>query len=346
VIPTELGAIKELKHLSLKDNRIGGFIPSEIGSLNVLETLELNHNELKGEVPRELAQLENLHRALLHANELGGSIVFTDTSSKRVLISDCGFPSTLPAPIECEQCTMCCNGEGNCQENIKGLFWSTLWLVCKVAFVLFVCIVPYWNLVMQYKQPCLTIDTFATFGDGSVYFLMLTDNPVSWIMGLCTIVFQFLLALLFGMKANDLTTNGSDWIYTWMCSPTIDECSNNDDTNIWGWAMFAVLMFYSLLSAYGKCLKLICAGWHVGSKRLWFVGVAVLGLITVTVASSYTHLRATNDTSTGILKDTIVLLVITQLDEWLFAGLRVVASSFLTKQTLEAETRLELMEHM
>ena len=100
VIPTELGALKNLTCLGMKDNSIGGFIPSEIGNLNALETLELNHNELKGVVPQELAQLGNLHRALLHANELGGSIVFNNTSNERVFIVDCGFPSTLLATLQ------------------------------------------------------------------------------------------------------------------------------------------------------------------------------------------------------------------------------------------------------
>ena len=131
-----------------------------------------------------------------------------------------------------------------------------------------------------------------------------------------------------------------------MCPPTMDECINNDDKDMVGWVMFSVLMFYNLLSKYGKCLKLICAGWHVGSVRLGFIGIAVLGLITVTVASSITYLSVTHDTTTGIVTDTIVLLIISQVDEWLFTGLAVVASSFVKKQTLEVETRLKLMELM
>ena len=122
VIPTELGALQHLHHLSLKDNSIGGFIPSEIGSLNSLKILELNHKVLKGEVPQERAHLGNLNRALLQTNDLCGIIFFKNTSNERVYIVDCGFPSTLLAPIECEHCTTCCNGEGNFQENIKGLF--------------------------------------------------------------------------------------------------------------------------------------------------------------------------------------------------------------------------------
>ena len=123
VIPTELGALQKLTYVSMKDNRIGRLIHSEIGNLVKLETLELNHNELKGPVPGELAQLEHLHRVLLHANELSGSVFLESKSNDDTFIADCGFPSTLQNPIACEHCTMCCNGEGNCQENVKRLFW-------------------------------------------------------------------------------------------------------------------------------------------------------------------------------------------------------------------------------
>ena len=103
---------------------------------------------------------------------------------------------------------MCCNGEGNFQENTKGLFWRIIWYVCGVTFILVACSVYYWEWDMHRVQLSLSVYTFATFGDGLVCFLMLTNNPVSWMVGSCTIVFQCLLALLFGTKENDLTTNG------------------------------------------------------------------------------------------------------------------------------------------
>ena len=345
VIPTEVGALQKLEHLSLKDNRIGGFFPSEIGNLKVLKTLELNHNELKGEVPRELGELEDLHRALLHANELSGIISFKNTSNERVLIADCGFPSTLVTPIECEDCTMCCNGEGNCQKNVKHLFWRNL---ADVFFVMlmslaFIGCYLYW-IEFQFRVR-LSSDSFSS-GDGSVYFLLLADSPFSWIIGISTIAFQLFLGCFFGNNANDLTSRGSDWIYTWVCPPTTSNCIDNNDVDELGWLFFFIIMFYSLLSEYVKSLKLILAGVHARSGRLFFIGLHMLVLSTVTIVSSMVHLKATSDTNTGIVKDTIILLLITDIDEWLFAGLDVLAPIFIREQTADATSCLRLMGFM
>ena len=74
---------------------------------------------------------------------------------------------------------------------------------------------PYWEGEMHQVQSHLSIDTFATYGDGSLYVLMLTDNPVSWIMGIFTLIFQFSVGLMFGLTSNDLTTKGISLIFNW-----------------------------------------------------------------------------------------------------------------------------------
>ena len=72
----------------------------------------------------------------------------------------------------------------------------------------------------------------------------------------------------------------------------------------------------------------------------------MLCLTTLSIASSIVHLKATSDTKTGIVKDTIILLLITQLDEWLFEGLGVLAPRFVKEQTVEATSFLRLMGFM
>ena len=97
---------------------------------------------------------------------------------------------------------------------------------------------------------------------------------------------------------------------------------------IWGGYFFHHYV-YSLISEYVKSLKLILAGVHARSARLLFIDVHMLDLTDLTIASSIVHLKATNDTNTGIVKDTIILLLITQLDEWLFEGLGVLTPIFI-----------------
>ena len=77
-----------------------------------------------------------------------------------------------------------------------------------------------------------------------------------------------------------------------------------------------------------------------------FLGELMLVLITVTVASSITHLIVTTETNTGVLQDNIVVLIITQMDELLFSGLDVVASTFGTEYTQDADSVMKLMKLM
>jgi len=55
VIPTELGALQKLKHLSMKEKCVGGVFPTEFENRVALETLDLNQNEAKGEMRHVLA---------------------------------------------------------------------------------------------------------------------------------------------------------------------------------------------------------------------------------------------------------------------------------------------------
>ena len=73
-IPTELGSLSSLEHLSLRNNSLSGEIPLELGSLSSLETLFLYNNSMTGEIPPELGDLRNLRDLRLANNSLTGEI--------------------------------------------------------------------------------------------------------------------------------------------------------------------------------------------------------------------------------------------------------------------------------
>ena len=60
--------------LDLEDNELSGPIPSELGALANLRYLDLGHNELSGPIPPALGALANLIRLHLSGNELSGPI--------------------------------------------------------------------------------------------------------------------------------------------------------------------------------------------------------------------------------------------------------------------------------
>ena len=61
-LPTELGALTRLGHLSLDRNAaLSGPVPAEFGNLTTLWTLRLNHTGLSGPLPLALANLRSLN---------------------------------------------------------------------------------------------------------------------------------------------------------------------------------------------------------------------------------------------------------------------------------------------
>ena len=74
VIPSEIGDLINLNHLSLYGNQLTGSIPSEIGYLTNLTILKLGRNQLTGSIPSEIGNLTNLESMYLSNNQLTGEI--------------------------------------------------------------------------------------------------------------------------------------------------------------------------------------------------------------------------------------------------------------------------------
>ena len=78
-IPPELGALSELRNLSLaggpfERGQLTGPIPATLGSLRKLEVLDLRYNGLTGAIPSTLGTLENLQNLSLASNLLSGTV--------------------------------------------------------------------------------------------------------------------------------------------------------------------------------------------------------------------------------------------------------------------------------
>ena len=102
-LPTELGKLKNLKHLHLNDNYISGTLVSEIGNLNFLETIHLHSNFLHGPIPVEYSGCVWLREILLQGNNIdGGSFSMPD--------SICHLPELELARVDCAVPCSCCFG--------------------------------------------------------------------------------------------------------------------------------------------------------------------------------------------------------------------------------------------
>lgn len=73
-LPSEVGALVNLRELDVSENQVLGDIPSSIGSCVVLEVLLLQGNNFQGTIPQSLSEVKGLQILDLSNNELSGPI--------------------------------------------------------------------------------------------------------------------------------------------------------------------------------------------------------------------------------------------------------------------------------
>ena len=73
-IPSEIGLLTQLTHLSLGGRQLTGTIPSSISQLSLLTLLSFYNNKLTGPIPSSISQLTLLNTLYFDSNHLTGQI--------------------------------------------------------------------------------------------------------------------------------------------------------------------------------------------------------------------------------------------------------------------------------
>eukprot|EP00984_Skeletonema_dohrnii_P005545 scaffold1955_cov106-Skeletonema_dohrnii-CCMP3373.AAC.13 len=125
-----------------------GSIPTEIGLLSELTYLRLSYNAFTGTAPRVLGELANLQLLQLQSNRITELPTMTqfdkNAHDKSAFVTDCGVPSAFEEAPECQNC----NANDDCypQEDIPitkyvGLDYATFAAVFFAFFVVLCCLV-------------------------------------------------------------------------------------------------------------------------------------------------------------------------------------------------------------
>ena len=226
-----------------------------------LELIHLHGNRLSGEVPKDL--------------HLSNSLPQEDITSS--FITDCGLPTDFDEPLLCEECTMCCNSDGNCHsterhnleeielagfESYAHFIWVFLLIllgyVCSIALASFI-----YDSKMSATQarPSNNKDekyALDTIGKDSVYSFYLGKSWPGWVITLAVTAVQIAALFMFVRAAvKDFTSDRSDFQYSWKCPRNSIECTDESDLDWQGWALFVILMAAHVLKDIINGLKLL-----------------------------------------------------------------------------------------
>jgi len=281
-----------------------GTIPKEIGNLTELTLLRLSFNAFVGTVPKELSNLEKLELIHLHGNRLSGevpqdlhlsnSLPQEDITSS--FITDCGLPTDFDEPLLCEQCTMCCNSDGDCHsterpnleeielagfESYAHFIWVFLLFLSGYVFLIVLASFVYDSkrYASQTHSSNRDDEKYAlnTIGEDSVYSFFMTNKKRAWVFTWAVVAVQITALFMFVRAAvKDFTDDTSDFQYSWKCPRNSTECSDESDLDWQGWALFVILMAAHVLKDIINGLKLLilCGKRRHGSRARmqYFIG--------------------------------------------------------------------------
>ena len=274
-----MGNLTELTHLRLSFNALVGTVPTELGQLKKLELVQLHGNRISGVVPRDL--------------NVGESLPQDEKTSS--FITDCGLPTDFDDPLECKECTMCCNSAGDChstekprleQFEAKGFdsYAEFIWVFLLLQFGC-VCLIVLASYIYD-KSPSMSERegrsmfirdknyALETIGEDSVYHFYMTNKKRAWGVAVAVMAVQIAALVMFVNAAvKDFSNEQSDFKYSWKCPRNSTECTNESDLDWRGWTLFAILMAAHLLKDIINGLKLLVLSGkrrHCNTTRLQF----------------------------------------------------------------------------
>ncbi|KAK9050151.1 hypothetical protein SSX86_030879 [Deinandra increscens subsp. villosa] len=98
--PNTIGALSQLRVLSLRSNGLTGGIPSDLSNLGSIRSVYLQNNKFSGGFPPSLANMTSVERVDLSGNEFSGPIPFSINDLKKLtnlMLQNNSFSGQLPS---------------------------------------------------------------------------------------------------------------------------------------------------------------------------------------------------------------------------------------------------------
>ena len=331
-IPTKIFDATNIKELMLQSNRFTGSIPTVVGNLENAAILAMNHNSLKGMIPSELQNLQNLKLLHLHHNQLTGIApeVLFHSVAKDTYITDCGHPSfSIGDAVECETCTMCCNSEDVCQENIQWKLSTTslsvlfsFVLPTAVAVIIFLLVKTIsksdlWRLIKER-------DILKDYNEGSVYCFIFSNHRGAALIYVTTAALQISLFAAY-LDASSLDLFFSSDAHPFLCSENNFFCEqiNFNSVGDFGWFLFFMVTILYLARDLGMSLIQIGKGATLLDFRLTISGLVLFCLTVLAAFTSYVYNTASAEKNADLITNAVILFFINDIDERVMCALNI-----------------------
>jgi len=392
-----ISVLESLEDLDLSDNDIKGAIVAEIGQLSKLRSLRLSHNDFV-RMEMTFEGLNRLEQVQLNGNRLQGTLPKLDikVSNASSFVSDCGNPNVIchsfvfflsiqsvsyltcafsgnPSDfadsLVCEECTLCCNSQGNCHntevkysQDLSPVRQFLVFFVCLIGIS---CILA--SLAFAYKRytnrqlprptnrrpSVVDRDTkyaLNMIGHDSVYQFFLTKSRSGWTIAVFTIAAQILLLLLFSMGATiDWTTDSTALVYTWKCPRNQPDCTDSNALNLQGWLAFAYLMAIHLTKDITRGTKLIAfsaKGRHTfHQKARFFIGGLLMNTVALyTLYVSFYYNLAIATSNREIIENSVIILFVLEVDEYTYDILETINKSWVVRLMKDGEQEVPIID--
>ena len=347
VIPSGLFNLTSLESIDFNDNELRGSIPSELGMLTNLKKLRLSYNLLTA-IPTTFGLLTKLSIVHLHSNRISGDDSFitvtSDGSDEEVhlFISDCGDPVDSLEPFHCDGCDMCCNSLDECQVPVKQALdnfggWVMAFIVAAVVIaVLAGAGVLIAFLVRKNVLSPSNTNARCACGEESVYSFVLTNSWTGWLVALGTITIQVAIFALF-LNASIFDNELSDWVYSWRCPKNSEDCNDERHVGLYGWAMWGLLVFTSVLEDIANGIKLLSLAASRRSIHCLCGSVVISAMTGLAVYTSATYNRAIAMSSTELIVNAVILLFVNDIDDQIYNAVRVINPKWVDRLGKQAE---------
>ena len=184
------------------------------------------------------------------------------------------------------------------------------------------------------------LDALDTIGNDSVYHFFLAKSMWGWAIALATMVLQIWMLFVFvGAAESSVSNNDSDLVFTWKCLRDRIDCVDKADVDGQGWAVFAIIMATHLSKDVINGTKMIVLAIRVGHgnrTRMRFLlgGLFLSTVMLFTLFVSILYNQAIATTNTEVIINAVVILFITDTDEYLYKILTLINQDWVKSLTI------------